>query len=214
MLNRSPAVQSRSRHYGSNFIYAYSHKLGKVVTLESNLEYWHFLQVELDPEIVRYEEHPDKITIIADDGKERGSIFDMSVIKANGTIEYREIKYSDDLETDRTQTQVMIQKAWCEAKGYLHRVVTEKDIILGDKYIYNLSFLYYRLFNVTEKSEFSSNAILETIKASPLTIRDIIEIGYAPNRVYDDLAYLYSKGKIQMDIKDKEIGFDTEVRYG
>ena len=98
MMNKSPIIKPRSRHYGSNFIYSYSHKLGKVVTLESNLEYWHFLQVELDPAIIRFEAHPDKITVLADDGKERGSIFDIR--SSISDQEATKIHSLDNIETD------------------------------------------------------------------------------------------------------------------
>ena len=67
---------------------------------------------------------------------------------------------------------------------------------------------------MTEMNEFSSTGILAAVKQRPMTIRNIVDSGYSADMVYDDLAYLYSKGMIQMDIKHKEICFETEVQYG
>lgn len=206
-------TESRKGHYGSNYIYAYSHKTDKLVQLESTLEYYHFLVVEMDYTIKSYTVHPDKIRLVSEDGKQEGSIFDMLVYKVDSQREYREIKYTNDLEKERTKTQLRIQREWCEHNGFVHKLVTEKDLILSPDYINNVAFFYYRLGGLECENRVSHMAILHSIEdAGTITVRDLTEYGYDIDRVYTSLAYLYSVGEITMDLRGK-IDYDLEVSY-
>jgi hypothetical protein len=108
-----------------------SFKIGRVVYLESDLEYSNFLTVEMDPQVVKFCEHPFEITIEID-GKIEKSIFDMEVEYQDGKTELWEIKYKSEL-TDkedksslRSQHQIMKQRQWCESNKIDYKVRTDE----------------------------------------------------------------------------------------
>ena len=62
----------------------------------SKLEYYNFLEVECDLNVVSFYEQPCKIEM-TENGKLRHAVFDMWVRYRDGRAEMREIKYSKEL---------------------------------------------------------------------------------------------------------------------
>ncbi len=121
-----PCWEQTRGGYGSEYWEVYSPKLGRDVKLYSNVEWEHWLLLESDPNVVYFCEQPVRMLTLV--GEKGSSFIDMWVLFADHTEEYREIKVSEDVDSDRSKKQIQIQKSWCERNNFVHRVVTELDL--------------------------------------------------------------------------------------
>ena len=83
MKYEKPIEMPRGTHYGSNYFVVYSHKLKRNATLYSNLEYYNFLTLEVNPNVEYFCEQPQEIAICLEN-KIRKAIFDMHVVYKDG----------------------------------------------------------------------------------------------------------------------------------
>ena len=117
--------------YWSNLWKAYSPKLGREITLYSDLEYYNYITVEANPVIQVYCEQPTYARIY-EEGKELSSIIDMWVLFKDGNEEFWEVKYQQDLnvinERIMLQRQLAVQKEWCEINRYSYNIRCDQDI--------------------------------------------------------------------------------------
>ena len=59
-----PIDMPRGTHYGNNYYLVYSKKIHRTCRFYSNLEYYNFLSLEINPKIEKFCEQPVKIEII------------------------------------------------------------------------------------------------------------------------------------------------------
>lgn len=107
-----------------------SYKIKRSVELYSNLENDYHLFVECNPDIIDFCEQPLKLEFEVVE-KKRTSIIDMRVKYRDGREEFREIKYESLFQEDNLKyydTMRQIQKSWCEDRGFIHRVISDKDL--------------------------------------------------------------------------------------
>lgn len=120
------AAYAARGHLTSKLAYVYSPRAKKDVVLASNLEFWHFVLAESDSNICSADYNPDKeIVSVADDV--HGTVLDAVIKLKDGTIEWREIKYSDD-DQPRTKHQWEAQAEAAHRSGAIYRRFTEKEI--------------------------------------------------------------------------------------
>jgi len=100
--------------------------MGRDVVLPSELEYWHFILLESDPSVLSVDyTPPKKIALVGDDV--HGTILDAVVIFKDGSIEWREVKYSNDTHK-RTVHQQQAQEESAYQEGAIYRRFTEREI--------------------------------------------------------------------------------------
>lgn len=130
----SGAYASRGR-FRSKLTYAYSPRMGRDVVLHSQLEFAHFVLAESDPLIFKINYSPEKrISNIQDDVL--GTIVDAEVELKDGTLEWREIKYSGKLDK-RSEHQWQAQAEAAFQHGIRYRRFTEKEIFVCPQRIEN-----------------------------------------------------------------------------
>ena len=110
MKFEKPIDMPRGSHYGSNYFIVYSQKIKRNVKLYSNLEYYNFLTLEVDPNIEYFCEQPYEISINIGNTL-RKAVFDMYVKYKDGREEFQEIKYKSELSGEddasiRSQEQI------------------------------------------------------------------------------------------------------------
>ena len=210
--------QKRRGKFGNNMWFAYSKKLDKQVTLESDIEHANFLSMELDPEIVLYELHPGPIYITMGDTSRRTE-FDAKILYKDNTVEYVEVKYEQDLQNDdRTQQQIEFETQYCKDKGYNFRIVTDLDFMGPDNkwmydnmlYMYHLSSLYDETI-VAEQSKYITD-YLARVNGKKAPIHEIIaQTTMNPSVVFDCITYLLIHGIIKANIRNDMISYKMEV---
>lgn len=110
----------------SKLIYTYSPRMRRDVVLKSELEYWHFVLCESDSRISSTDYAPKKeIVEVGDDV--HGTIVDTVVWLKDGTVEWREIKYSDDSSV-RGRHQKEAQAAAAHKAGVAYLRLSEREI--------------------------------------------------------------------------------------
>lgn len=148
-----PVWDPRRGSYGNNLWQVYSPKIGRRVKLYSDLEYHHWILVEATPGIIAFCEQPIKVLGIID-GKEGGSYIDMWVQWQNGVEEYREVKYTKDLDRVNTkpslERQLVIQQSWCSRHGARHVIITDKEIHANKLLLRNWQLVLAQLTNTKD----------------------------------------------------------------
>ena len=215
---KKPINMPRGTHYGSNFFIVYSQKIKRNVKLYSNLEYYNFLNLEVDPNVSYFCEQPHKIDVVIDD-KLSHAIFDMYVRYKDGTKELQEVKYEAELTNDddsarRSQEQIRREQRWCEDNHYQFKVRTEKDIDKGKFWLQNLNVIAARRRQYTPTDNgFYKQQLQLVLKKKTLTIEHLCDNRLLPiDYEMDHISYLYCQGFIDMDVANRPFDKRMEVR--
>ena len=218
MKFEKPIDMPRGSHYGSNYFIVYSQKIKRNVKLYSNLEYYNFLTLEVDPNVEYFCEQPYEISINIGNTL-RKAVFDMHVKYKDGREEFQEIKYKSELSGEddasiRSQEQIRREQQWCEMNHITFVIRTEEDIIKGRFHMQNLNVIAARLRRyIPTESAYYNGLIKKTLKKNCLTIQDMIEHKLLPiQHELDHICYLYSEGIIQMDVENQPLDNRMEIQ--
>lgn len=165
-LYQTPIEMPRGTHYGSDYWISYSYKLKRMVRLYSMLEYANFITLEMNSAVEYFCEQPLKIENADHSLNKRAAVFDFWVQYTNSKNEFQEIKYSSELTGNndasiRSQKQIEFQRNWCLANGYNYRLLTEKDLYIGQFRIQNLELLHSHLLRYSQVSRRTSENLYE-----------------------------------------------------
>lgn len=213
-----PVNMPRNMRYGSDYFEFKSRKINRIVTAFSDLEYWNQICLEMNYQVEKYCEQPLKTEVFFD-GHVYETTFDMWVKYKDGSEEFQEIKYAEELEkedaiTGRSYRQIAIQKAWCEQNGKNHIVRTDRDIFIGTNYVRNMLYLYPKALRIEGTDSIAEKHILKFVDdRGMVTVGQLVNGGIISNKNgIDILANLYYKGKIKFaNITNEPFGFTTEV---
>jgi hypothetical protein len=114
-------------------------------------------------------EQPRRVEVRLPTGNVR-TVFDFWIQWDDGTEEYREVKYSQELEEPRAARQIEAQRTWCRLHGFKHAVVTEKIIRANPLYLENWKIILRHL------------AMTSRIDLGPITkvvVRFLLKVGRA-----------------------------------
>jgi len=183
-------VALRERGSWSNNIWAVRDPIvHQDLILRSDVEYWHWLSLHADKDIVSFAIEPFEV-LAEIDGKPRRSLPDCEVSFTDGRKEMREVKYASDFDNPRKKDDVLrqieVQRLWCETNGYSHRVVTDTELrdrmtlldnwrtILTDLASYEEVDLEPTKANVIKLLAAGSMTFGELLSQTPAHQRDII----------------------------------------
>lgn len=213
-----PIDVPRATHFGNNYYVAYSRKLNRNVHLFSNLEYYNFLDLECDPNVVKFCEQPLKIDVILENNIKQ-LIFDVWARKKDGAEEMQEVKYDSEIYGNnelsiRSQEHIRRKAHWCEENGMDFVIRTEKSLKKGRYYLQNLNVMSARLkrYIPFEEAYYNPNIIKMLERCKTTTIETLMDEGLLPiGNELPHLIYLHSKGIISLNISDKPLDYRTEV---
>lgn len=138
MKNENPDSEEKPRHtlpvakppagsYGNNRLIVYSPTLRRRLVLSSLLEGDDWVGIERARK-KHFCEQPRRVEVRMPTGVVR-TVFDFWIHYEDDTEEYREVKYSHDLQNSpRAIRQIDAQRTWCELHGFKHVVATEQTI--------------------------------------------------------------------------------------
>ncbi|MFJ8455705.1 Tn7 transposase TnsA N-terminal domain-containing protein [Bacillus paramycoides] len=213
-----PIKMPSNKHYGSNHWVAFSYKIQRNVQLFSNLEYDNWIFVETDPNIVNFCEQPKKISYPLN-GKTKHSIFDMWIQYSDGQEVFLEVKYSKELHPlhkkfERNINQIGVQREWCAANGFGHRVITEKDLQSNGLLLSNKKLILSLIKNTNEDSLFQQ-IIDHIIKVKTASFKELTTAFYPipKDEVIKRIGLGMYRGNIKGPISKTAINHDFEVIY-
>lgn len=213
----TPIDMPRSTHYGNNYYVVYSNKIHRICRFFSNLEYYNFLSLEINPLVEKFCEQPLKIGIIQDN-KIQHAIFDMWVKYRDGREELQEVKYAKELSghsesARRTQEQIRREEAWCNDNKIPFVIRTEEDFSHGRFYLANAHTIAARLRSYTaSEDKFYTPRIINALSQTPLTIDKLFSLKLLPiDNEIEHICYLYEQGIVEFNINSQPLGLKTEV---
>lgn len=213
-----PIDMPRNTHYGNNYFTVYSNKIHRVCHFYSNLEYFNFLSLEINPNVKEFCEQPLKIEIVQEN-KIKHAIFDMWVKYKDGSEEFQEVKYYAEVTgtsdtSIRSQEQIKREKAWCKENNIKFVIRTEKEISKGRFFLDNANIISSRLRRYIPSDDlYYNNRIIKALTDyNKLTIEELIKNELLPiNNELNYICYLYEKGVITMNINNKPLDNRMEV---
>ena len=215
---KTPIEMPRGTHYGNNYYVVYSSKIKRVCHFFSNLEYYNFLSLEINPEVNSFCEQPLKIEIIQDNAI-KCAVFDMWVKYRNGREELQEVKYDaelngNDAKSIRAQEQIRREEQWCILNNIDFVIRTDKNIPQGRFFLSNANVICSRLrrYIPTEDRYYNPRIINALQRDKVITIENLMDKDLLPvNNEINHLCYMYEKGLIHMNIESRPLDYKTEV---
>jgi hypothetical protein len=163
-----PVAKPPASRYGNNRWFVYSPSLKRLLLAGSDLEHDESVRIEATKKKF-FCEQPRRVEVRLSTGIVR-TVFDFWIHWSDNTEEYREVKYSGELEGARAVRQIEAQRTWCELHGFKHVVVTEKIIRANPLYLENWKLILRHL------------AMISRIDIGPITkvvIRFLLKVGRA-----------------------------------
>lgn len=217
-MKYTPIEMPRGTHYGNNYYEVYSSKVKRIVKLFSNLEYYNFLSLEMNPDVRSFCEQPLRVPITME-GETRNVIFDMYVEYVDGSSEFQEVKYESELngedeKSKRSREQIRREKIWCVENGHEFSVRTEKEIISGRSTTANLNVMAARVRRYTPLDDYYDRRIEKALADDKyLQFGEMKERELLPEgKELEHLCYLYAKGIVTFDIDNRPISDQTKIR--
>jgi len=202
------------RRFGS-YWESFGPKVNRRVALNSDLEYYHWLCLEGDPEIEAYCEQPILVSAMYA-GKRHQSVLDFWIRYRSGTEEFLEVKYRSALADVRTIRQVSVQRDWCALNGYRHRIVTEE--CLESKVIWLRNWRQMLSYLVgSQPDEKLQSLIVESVSNGPQSIRSLESLVEAPWRgaLRTEIFRLIHRGGVSSpDLANRPLGSELGVELG
>lgn len=218
----APVRMNRGMHYGSNYYLMPSKKTGRQMEAFSSLEYYNFIRLEMDPNVEYYCEHPYCLKYKDEKDAPCESVFDVWVYYRDGREEFQEVKYLSNItgngkDAERCKKQIKAQEDFCRSMKISCCVRTDA-VIKGDGQglylVPNLEFLRARVnrYSRPEDSRLQENILNIVRRRNRAVISDLEELeGRTFAAVLDELALMYYKGDIDMDITRLPISRHTGI---
>lgn len=215
----SPVWTPRRGSYGNNQWITFSPKLDRRVCLYSDLEYFHWLLVEATPDIETYCEQPLEMrsSVLGRDAK---SIIDMWVRFRDGTEEYREVKYGQDLieggGRHRVVRQLAVQRAWCSRHQVSHVVMEESAILANPLLLENWRTIITHLTIHRNLTTSGIESSMQRLLASsgPISIGELSRqfVGPSPLQVHTAAFRLLHGGAVTAPLDTQPLSYRLTVQ--
>lgn len=131
----------RGKHW-SNLWWGYSPKIDREVVMYSDLEYYNWIKIESETNVLTFCEQPLYMEILSE-GRPRRSLVDMWLLYENGSEQYREVKLQEDLDNKdikvEVKEQIYVQETWCKLNRKEHFIMTDLKLAEFETVIDNWS---------------------------------------------------------------------------
>lgn len=218
MIFSEPLQMTRTTHYGNNYFSVYSKKVRRITNFFSNIEYYNFLTLEMNPDVKTFCEQPKEIEIYME-GKIKKAIFDMWVLYEDGTEEFQEVKYESELlgkddKSLRSQEQIKRQMLWCKENGCNFVVRTDTEICKGKFTISNLNVMAAKVRRYNPRDDFYHQHIQKQLDYyRKMTVQEMIANDMLPKDYeLEQICNMYYQGAITFDIAARPLDGKTIIR--
>lgn len=120
----APCWEQTRGSFGRSYWEMYSPKVKRNVKLFGDVGRDHWLLLEADPNVIWFCDSP--VCFPGSSGEPGQNVLDMWVLFADGSEEYRTVRRTTAVSG--FAKELARRDAWCERNGFVHRVVTERDL--------------------------------------------------------------------------------------
>ena len=204
-----PQEKSRGSAFGTSYHVCYSRKMGRQITVFSNLCFDRIIMHEMNHAVESYCERPFSDSCYIN-GKKVLIEPDIAVEYSNGDTLFEWMRYEAS-ETSSIEDRI---SSWSHQTGSKVRILRPEDVYSGKYLMRNLHLLAARSRRVSPGSKTDDKLILYYLKENTeITIGKLYEKGLLSRS--DGMSYisdLYYRGKITIPkIADESISYRTEV---
>ncbi|WP_418027958.1 hypothetical protein [Paenibacillus sp. JJ1722] len=203
---------------GVNRWFAFSKKLNREVTFYGELEYDHWVLIEMDPEVTNYCEKPFEINHSYFDKPDKAMI-DMWV-KRKHCEEFVNITHTNKIEphNGNFSTSVIEKinavKLWAQFNKHKHIIITEKEIYSNRILLENKKRLLPYNFDISSINMELKNRIISQVQEGINNIMDLETQLSENSNIYEFQKTLYVliiQQLVSSNIDQKPLGPETEV---
>jgi hypothetical protein len=186
-------------------------KIGRMVDYESLIECDFIYTLEFELDVTWYAEQPLSILYLYG-GRERRYTPDFHVLQAGRHV-IVECKPQEFVETDENRLKFEVARAWCAARGWMFRVVTDKQLRSG-----------YRLRNIKLLTQFARYHVESEVKnricafvataSPPVAMADVlIAVGpQEPPSLMISILHMAFHHELVLSLDDAPITVESFVR--
>lgn len=208
----------RDRYHGNLWI-VYSPKLGRKVHLCGDLEREYWLQIEFDPNVAWFCEHPLCVRFPID-SKDIKTFFDFLIKLKNGHFSLKEIKFSKDIDpdriSDRTRMQLAAQEGWTTSVKADYEVVLETTIQENPQYLANLKQIipYLRTCRGVFRQDYLSPLFKLLGSGRELTLGSLEDViaPESPQNFRRLVFHLMARGELSAPLDKMPIGRNLPIK--
>lgn len=193
-----PAWSPHRGRYGGELRVGFSQKLQREVHLCYELEYFHWLLLECDPQVQWLCEHPLRVKVRLGD-RVVTTTFDMWVRYVNGREELHEVKPAARLTSEQARRQIQAQRLWCRTAGIAYQVITEQG--LCQQPLLDNCLRLYPYFAQDPGESWKRQVLARVARCGALALRDLR--GDSPaetNRLRHAACQLIRRGALVVDL--------------
>ncbi|WP_068505121.1 hypothetical protein [Paenibacillus kribbensis] len=203
---------------GVNRWFAFSKKLNREVTFYGELEYDHWVLIEMDPEVTNYCEKPFEINHSYFDKSDKAMI-DMWVRRKNSE-EFVNITHTDKIDPHNGNFSISViekinaVKLWAQFNKHKHIIATEKEIYSNRILLENKKRLLPYNFDISSINMELKNRIINQIQEGVNNIMDLETQLSENSNIYEFQKTLYIliiQQLVSSNIDQKPLGPETEV---
>jgi len=213
-MDFQPNINQIGTKYGNNRWEVYSPKIKRRVSLFSDLEYYNWLENEMNPDIIDFCEQPTKILNSTYSSlSKKYTIPDLIVENSDHRMTLIEVKHKTELDDERVKQQILLQKQWAKDHDMNFKIFTE-DILKNRYYL----SIWKQIIQViaSPKPEYLSvniNNIISNSKLEiPITIKTILDNNNEDqSAIINAIYHLIYEGRIGIPKLTDRFSMNTEV---
>jgi hypothetical protein len=209
----SEQQRSRKNHLSNIWVFD-SPKNNRRFTVESDVAFMHFILLEGDTTVLRYDPNPEGVTVITD-GESKQTIPDAAVYFKDGRTEWWKFGRSTSNRFDRTKNSHASSDASADeiaSKNPPYKVVTEKELRYKQIQFENWLLLCAAITRVSQHFTFKEENFLRTQLKNhqELVVSSLLEAnGNDPGLMLGVIAKLLQQGVLQTELEKKLFGLDS-----
>jgi len=199
-----------------NLSYVYGPKVNRDWIVASDLELFHFVSLEGDPEVASYDLDTQRIVAFLDREGHVGSKPDALVRYRSGRVEMVEVKYAKDLEEDaRAQFQVAAQKQAASQVNASWRVFVEEDVQSRERWLQDWLDIVVAMSEVRfQELAYERREVLHLARQRKATelrrLAQVVDSEWA--HVFAATFRLVQAGELDSDLLTQPLSWATTVR--
>lgn len=219
-LRASATLRSTLSLFGrssGNLSFVYGPKVKRDWVVASDLELFHFLSLEGNPEVESYDLDPQRIVAHLANQGYVGSKPDATVRFRTGLVELVEVKYERDLKTDvRAEFQIAAQKAAATKLGANWSVYTESAVLERERWLQDWADIVVAMSEIKYQSAYQQDDILALLnREKKLDLRSISrQIRGEWLFTFCSVFKLVQEAKLFSNLADEPLSWGTRISQG
>lgn len=205
---------SLSGRRSGNLSFVYGPKVKRDWVVASDLELFHFLSLEGNPNVESYDLDPQRIVSYLESQGYVGSKPDATVRFRNGHVQLVEVKYEDDLKNDiRAEFQIAAQRKAAGKLGASWSVYTDRAAVQQERWVQDWADIVVAMSEIKYHSVYPYDDVLALVNREKK-----LDLDYISRHIRGEWLFafcsvfkLVQEAKLFSNLADKPLSWGTNI---